>query len=107
MSLKSDVYGFGVLLLELLTGMGAYNEKDENLIDWAKSFIVDRRKVRRILDPSLKPDFRNMAMLSVVSSLIVQCIRNNPKKRPSMVTVLETLEKINIMREYNLYYKSV
>ncbi|KAL2333992.1 hypothetical protein Fmac_015205 [Flemingia macrophylla] len=55
---RSDVYSFGVVLLELLTGRRAVEDdrpgfSEETLVDWAKPFLSDSRRVLRIMDTRL------------------------------------------------------
>ncbi|KAK2988044.1 hypothetical protein RJ640_011655, partial [Escallonia rubra] len=93
---KSDVYSYGVVLLELLSGKRASDERaggvDETLVDWAKPFLADSRKVLRIMDTRLggqysKKDAQALAVLAL------QCLHTDPKNRPAMIDVLATLEQ--------------
>ncbi|KAL4304456.1 hypothetical protein GQ457_10G029400 [Hibiscus cannabinus] len=53
---KSDVYSFGVVLLELLSGRRAVDKTkvgvEQNLVNWAKPYLGDKRKLFRIMDTS-------------------------------------------------------
>ncbi|OIW10737.1 hypothetical protein TanjilG_27683 [Lupinus angustifolius] len=94
---KCDVYSFGVVLLELLTGRRAMEktrpETDQNLVDWSKPYLSSSKRLRYIMDPRLAGQYsvkgsKEMALLAL------QCISLNPKDRPTMPTIVETLESI-------------
>ncbi|KAI3736676.1 hypothetical protein L2E82_26627 [Cichorium intybus] len=90
---KIDVYAFGVVLLELLTGRkpisSAYPKGEESLVMWAKP-ILSSGKFARLLDPSLgEYDADQMERMALASTL---CIRRAPRARPNMSTVLKLLE---------------
>lgn len=103
LSSKNDVYAFGVVLLEILTGMrvidiNARNEKN-NLVDKARPVLACKRKVKRVVNPKLLeqencPKAVN-SILSYVPALALECLDLDPKKRPSMRQVVETLERVN------------
>ncbi|CAH1443131.1 unnamed protein product [Lactuca virosa] len=90
---KIDVYAFGVVLLELLTGRkpisSAYPKGEESLVMWAKP-ILNSGKFARLLDPSLgEYDADQMERMALASTL---CIRRAPRARPNMSTVVKLLE---------------
>ncbi|XP_059625020.1 probable serine/threonine-protein kinase PBL3 isoform X2 [Cornus florida] len=103
LSPKSDVYSFGVVLLELLSGKRAMGDDragatDETLVDWAKPFLGDSRRVLRIMDTRLGGQYSKKAA-QVAAALAVQCLHTDPKNRPSMIDVLATLEERNTSRD--------
>jgi len=57
---KSDVYAFGVVLLELLSGKEQVDERQSwdqrNLAFWAKPLLADRKKLPQLIDPKLGPN---------------------------------------------------
>lgn len=97
---KCDVYSFGVVLLEILSGRRAINKtksrEEETLVDWAKPYLRDKRKVFRIMDTKLVGQYPQKAAF-MMSFLALQCI-GEVKVRPSMPEVLSLLEKIPIPR---------
>ncbi|XVE56282.1 hypothetical protein DITRI_Ditri03aG0226100 [Diplodiscus trichospermus] len=99
---KSDVYGFGVVLLEMLTGLRALDTNrpsgEHNLVEWAKPSLTEKRKLRKIMDPRLEEHYPLKAALEA-GKLILKCLESDPKKRPSMEEVLETLQKISAINE--------
>lgn len=99
--MKSDVYGFGVVLLEILTGLRALdsNRPSEklNLVEWAKPFLSDRRKLSHLMDQRLEGQYPTKAALQA-AQLTLKCIAGDPKSRPSMEEVVETLEQIESIK---------
>ncbi|CAL9124636.1 unnamed protein product [Musa textilis] len=97
---KSDVYGFGVVLLEMLSGLRALDTTrpsgQHNLVDFAKPFLSDRRKLARLMDPRLEGRYPSMAAQQA-AQLTLRCLAVDPKSRPSTKEVVETLEHIEAM----------
>ncbi|CAN0916331.1 Probable serine/threonine-protein kinase PBL3, partial [Linum grandiflorum] len=96
---KSDVYSFGVVLLELLSGRRAMDDErvgavDETLVDWARPFLTDNRRVLRIMDTRLGGQYSKKGA-QVAATLALHCLHTDPKNRPTMVDVVGTLENLN------------
>lgn len=94
---RSDVYSFGVVLLELLTGRRSVDKtrpsKEQNLVDWARPKLNDKRKLLQIIDPRLESQYSIQAAQKACS-LAYYCLSQNPKARPLMSDVVETLEPL-------------
>ncbi|KAL2559569.1 Protein kinase 2B [Forsythia ovata] len=94
---KSDVYSFGVVLLELLSGRRALDKTkvgiEQNLVDWAKPYLGDKRKLFRIMDIKLEGQYPQKAAYTA-ASLALQCLSYEPKPRPRMAEVLAKLEEL-------------
>nr|KJB27594.1 hypothetical protein B456_005G001500 [Gossypium raimondii] len=94
---RSDVYSFGVVLLELLTGRKSVDKtrpsKEQNLVDWARPKLNDKRKLLQIIDPRLENQYSARAAQKACS-LAYYCLSQNPKARPLMSDVVETLEPL-------------
>lgn len=95
---KSDVYGFGVVMVEMLTALRAMDPTrpsgKENLIDWIKPYLYDRRKLKSIMDSRLEGRYPSRAALEI-AHLALKCLAPAQKGRPAMKEVVETLEIIN------------
>uniref|UniRef100_A0A7N0T0I2 Protein kinase domain-containing protein n=1 Tax=Kalanchoe fedtschenkoi TaxID=63787 RepID=A0A7N0T0I2_KALFE len=94
---KSDVYGFGVVLVELLTGLQALdaNRPSEqfSLVNWVTPYLSDTRRIRKVMDPRLAGKYPADAALQT-ARLALKCLGLEPKTRPSMKEVVEMLEEI-------------
>ncbi|CAL5420486.1 unnamed protein product [Camellia sinensis] len=94
---RSDVYSFGVVLLELLTGRKSVDKtrpsREQSLVDWARPKLNDKRKLLQIIDPRLENQY-SVRAAQKACSLAYYCLSQNPKARPLMSDVVETLEPL-------------
>ncbi|KAL4575393.1 hypothetical protein LXL04_022236 [Taraxacum kok-saghyz] len=99
---KSDVYGFGVVMLEMITGLRVLDTsrspQQQNLVDWAKPSLTILRKLRKIIDPRLEQVYPSKGAMKA-AKLIQNCLDNDPKHRPSMEEVVASLEEINSIKK--------
>ncbi|GMN36853.1 hypothetical protein TIFTF001_006351 [Ficus carica] len=93
----SDVFSFGVVLLELLTGRRCLDKnrpnREQNLVDWAKPFMKDSHKVDRIMDPRLEGQYSSEGARKA-ATLAYHCLSQHPKSRPTMSCVVKTLQPL-------------
>lgn len=98
LSARSDVFSFGVVLLELLTGRRSVDKnrcrREESLVEWAKPHLRDHRRIYRIIDPCLLDGNYSTKAAQIAASLAYQCLSHRPKSRPHISTVVSTLESI-------------
>lgn len=97
-SLKSDVFSFGVVLLELITGrtpiFNVSDKGDESLVIWAAPRLQDsRRVISELPDPHLKGQFPEEEM-QIMAFLAKECLLLDPESRPSMGEVVQILSTI-------------
>ncbi|KAJ6372761.1 hypothetical protein OIU76_027144 [Salix suchowensis] len=95
--IKSDVYSFGVVLVEMLTGLRVIDTsrppQQQNLLNWIKPKLSERRQLKHIMDPRLEGKYppRLASRMALVSAL---CLGDDPQFRPSMKEVSDKLERI-------------
>ncbi|CAH8277237.1 unnamed protein product [Arabidopsis lyrata] len=94
-SFKTDVYSFGVLVLEILSGKSIWNSKmgenGEDLITYAKRMY--KKKPLKPEDSNL--DKRDKEDILTCISIGLGCVEYNPSDRPEMRNVVQMLEKTN------------
>lgn len=94
---KSDVWSFGVVLLEMLTGRRALDRNrpkhEQQLIDWVKPNMHGSKRLRLIMDPSLEGSY-SLLQAQKIASLAFQCLAKHARTRPLMSAVVESLTKI-------------
>ncbi|XP_057782516.1 receptor-like serine/threonine-protein kinase NCRK [Salvia miltiorrhiza] len=97
-SLKSDVFSFGVVLLELITGRKpihkSSNKGAESLVIWATARLHDsKRVIEELPDPHLQGKFEEEEM-QVMAYLAKECLLLDPDSRPTMSEVVQILSTI-------------
>lgn len=91
---KTDVFAFGVLLLELITGRQAVDTSSrQSLVMWAKPYL-EKNSIKAIVDPKLedKYDMTEMKRAMFIASI---CIHHLPNMRPNMSRVVNLLKGEN------------
>ncbi|KAJ9162847.1 hypothetical protein P3X46_022589 [Hevea brasiliensis] len=86
---KTDVFAFGVLLLEIISGRRPVDSSKQNLLLWAKP-LMESGKISELADPKLEGKFDEDQMYRVVLTASY-CVRQSSVWRPSMSEVLELL----------------
>ncbi|KAM0899870.1 hypothetical protein ACQ4PT_021027 [Festuca glaucescens] len=91
---KSDVYAFGVVLLELLMGRKPVENMSpsqcQSIVSWAMPQLTDRSKLPNIIDPVIK-DTMDPKHLYQVAAVAVLCVQPEPSYRPLITDVLHSL----------------
>lgn len=101
MYVKSDVYGFGVVLLEILSGQHAFDATrlsgKRYLVEWAKPYLSDYIKLTGVMDPKLQGQYPSKGALQV-AQLTLKCLHHDPRSRPSMNEIVDALEQLEAMK---------
>lgn len=102
LSMKTDIYSFGVILLEILTGQRALDSKRPpyqfDLVKWTTPFLADRRELKKIIDPRLEQNYP-LERAFECAALALRCLAKDPKDRPTSEEVLWGLEQIYVVNK--------
>ncbi|XP_052208187.1 receptor-like kinase TMK4 [Diospyros lotus] len=95
---KVDVYAFGVVLMEIITGRKALDETEpderSHLASWFRRVLINKDNIRKAVDQILNPDEETFESICKVAELAGHCTARKPFQRPDMghaVNVLGTL----------------
>ncbi|KAI3985318.1 hypothetical protein MKX01_033632 [Papaver californicum] len=87
-----NIYAFGVLLLEIISGRPTYCKNRGHLVDWAKEYLELPEVMSYLADPELR-HFK-YDDLKVICEVVNLCIQSEPSKRPSMQLLCPMLENL-------------
>jgi hypothetical protein len=68
-------------------------EREQNLVEWGRPLLIRPARLLKVIDPRLEGKF-SCSCAEMVAKLTYDCLDNNPKARPTMDQVVQTLETI-------------
>jgi hypothetical protein len=96
---KGDVYSYGVILLELLSGKRPIDSSefgdDNNLVGWSKKLYRERRIIE-ILDPDLVMLTSSEGELFQYLRIAFECLEERPYRRPTMIQVMAMFKELQV-----------
>ncbi|AES63406.1 putative transferase, protein kinase RLK-Pelle-LRR-II family [Medicago truncatula] len=106
---KTDVFGYGVMLLELITGQRAFdlarlaNDDDVMLLDWVKGLLKDK-KLETLVDAELKGNYEDDEVEQLIQVALL-CTQGSPMERPKMSEVVRMLEGDGLAEKWEQWQK--
>eukprot|EP00257_Ricinus_communis_P015371 XP_015573261.1 receptor-like cytosolic serine/threonine-protein kinase RBK2 isoform X1 [Ricinus communis] len=103
---KTDVYAYGVILLELITGKQAIDSSQQSLVMWAKPLLM-KNSIKELVDTILGDSYdeKQMERLVLTASF---CIHQSSTQRPQMHQVVEILQgNEHVLEEVKDLQKSI
>ncbi|RZC25797.1 receptor protein kinase TMK1-like [Glycine soja] len=95
---KADVFSFGVVLMELLTGLMALDEdrpeETQYLASWFWHIKSDKEKLMAAIDPALDIKEEMFDVVSIVAELAGHCTTREPNRRPDMSHAVNVLSPL-------------
>ncbi|KAK9286528.1 hypothetical protein L1049_014926 [Liquidambar formosana] len=105
---KTDVFGYGVMVLELITGQRAFdlarlaNDDGIMLLDWVKGLLKDKLDI--LVDADLQSNYVDNEVEHVIQVALL-CIQDSPNQRPKMSEVVRMLEGDGLAERWDEWQK--
>ncbi|XP_019170172.1 PREDICTED: protein MALE DISCOVERER 2-like isoform X2 [Ipomoea nil] len=89
---ETNIYSFGLMLLEIISGKLTYTEEQGPILNWATPFLNDKQNINKLIDPTLKSYKDNE--LAVICEVIQECVQQDTRTRPTINEVISKLREV-------------
>ncbi|XP_010485099.1 PREDICTED: receptor-like kinase TMK2 [Camelina sativa] len=93
---KVDVYSYGVILMELLTGQKSIDEarSDTHIAIWFRKMVFEKDSLAKVIDDIIEVDEETRRSIQEVAELACHCCTKEPEQRPEMTHVVSVLASL-------------
>ncbi|KAJ7943104.1 Receptor protein kinase-like protein [Quillaja saponaria] len=98
-SQKWDIYSYGVILLEMITGrlpIVQVGNSEMDLVQWIHLCVEEKKPLSDVLDPYLAEDADKEEEIIAVLKIAMACTHGNPERRPTMRHASDALDRLTI-----------
>nr|WIL59841.1 nodulation protein [Melilotus officinalis] len=94
---ESDVYNFGVVLLEIMSGKRAFDRnrplREHDLVEWAKPLLTRKHKISQVMDVRIEGQYSSREAKKL-AHIVIQCLSERPEHRPKTEEIVRSLEQL-------------
>ncbi|CAN6465617.1 unnamed protein product [Victoria cruziana] len=95
---KADVFSFGVILMELVSGRRALDdtqpEESMHLVTWFRRMHLNKDAFRNAIDSSIEQNEETLSSIFIVAELACHCCAREPYQRPDMSHAVNVLSPL-------------
>ncbi|GAU20413.1 hypothetical protein TSUD_12310 [Trifolium subterraneum] len=92
---KVDIYSYGVILMEMITGRRAIEnsqpEENIHLVAWFRRMLLNKDSFDKVIDPAMNINEEGLKSLWTIAGLASQCCAREPHQRPNMGHIVNVL----------------